>query len=186
MEKFDDLAERQLDTRAIFDGKILHLRLDHVRLPNGKTAEREYLRHGGAVCVLPLLDDGTVLMERQYRYPMGQVMREIPAGKLDFPDEDPETAARRELREETGALAGELIPLGLFYPACAYSSEAIHMYLARKITFGERELDEDEFLNVERVPLKELARLVLAGEIPDAKTQLAILKVSCLLQKNFI
>lgn len=107
MEKFDDLAERQLDTRAIFDGKILHLRLDHVRLPNGKTAEREYLRHGGAVCVLPLLDDGTVLMERQYRYPMGQVMREIPAGKLDFPDEDPETAARRELREETGLVVTE-------------------------------------------------------------------------------
>jgi len=186
MEKFENLTERRLDTRPIYDGKILHVRLDTVELPNGKTATREYLEHGGAVCVLPLLADGTVLMERQYRYPMEQVILEIPAGKLDSPGEDPEKAARRELREETGALAGELTSLGMFYPTCAYSSEAIHMYLAREITFGERELDEDEFLNVERIPLAELARAVLAGEIPDAKTQAAVLKVYCMLQKNMI
>jgi len=184
MDELTALAERQRSSREIYNGKILHVFEDAVELPNGRPATREYLRHIGAVCVLPLLPDGRVLVERQYRYPVGQVLTEIPAGKLDAPDEDPEAAARRELREETGAVAGELVSLGLFYPACAYSDEAIHMYLARKLTFGERALDEDEFLNVERVPLRELAEDVLAGRIPDAKTQLAILKVSCMLQKN--
>jgi ADP-ribose pyrophosphatase len=181
MEEFADLTERQLSTRNIYDGTILHVRVDEVSLPGGGRAPREYLRHIGAVCVLPLLEGGRVLIERQYRYPVGQVITEIPAGKLDAPDEDPELAARRELREETGAVADELVPLGLFYPACAYSDEAIHMYLARGIRFGERELDEDEFLNLAEVPLSELVEDVMAGRIPDAKTQIAVLKAARLL-----
>lgn len=180
MEDFKNLQETQLTSQPIFDGSVLHVFLDTVRLPNERTAEREYTVHHGAVCVLPLLENGDVLLERQFRYPMGEVITEIPAGKLDYIGEDPQTAALRELREETGTVAEELIPLGKFYPACAYSTEVIHMYLARKLHFGERDLDEDEFLNVFRMPLSELVEKVLNGEIPDAKTQAAALRVWCM------
>ena len=134
--------------------------------------------------LLPLLENGDVLLERQFRYAMGEVLTEIPAGKLDYIGEDPREAALRELREETGAVASELIPLGPFYPTCAYSTEVIQMFLARGLSFGERELDEDEFLNVFRLPLRELVEKVLNGEIPDAKTQAAALRVWCMLQEG--
>ena len=133
---------------------------------------------------LPLLENGDVLLERQFRYAMREVLTEIPAGKLDYIGEDPHEAALRELREETGAVASELIPLGPFYPTCAYSTEVIHMFLARGLTFGERDLDEDEFLNVFRLPLRELVEKVLNGEIPDAKTQAAALRVWCMLKEG--
>ena len=176
-----ELRETQLSSREIFDGRILHVFEDTVRLPNGAVASREYLRHIGAVCVIPGLEDGSVLVERQYRYPVAQVLTEIPAGKLDAKDEDHLLAAQRELREETGATAERWTSLGLFYPACAYSDEAIEMYLAQGLHFGERHLDADEFLNVARVPLTELVEEVMAGRIPDAKTQIAILKADRLL-----
>lgn len=176
-----ELRETQLSSREIFDGRILHVFEDTVRLPNGAAASREYLRHIGAVCVIPVLEDGSVLVERQYRYPVAQVLTEIPAGKLDTKDEDHLLAAQRELREETGATAERWTSLGLFYPACAYSDEAIEMYLAQGLHFGERHLDADEFLNVARVPLTELVEEVMAGRIPDAKTQIAILKADRLL-----
>ena len=162
----------------MFDGKILHLYRDDIELPNGQPAERELIRHVGAVCVIPITDDGCAVMERQYRYPVDRVLLEIPAGKLDSKSEDHEAAARRELEEETGYRAKELIPLGMFYPACAYSDETIWMYLAKGLERGERHLDADEFLDVELIPLKELVKQVLAGEIPDAKTQIAILKAA--------
>lgn len=170
------LAETGIASREIFDGKILHVFEDAVRLPNGGESSREYLRHVGAVCILPLLEDGCVLVERQYRYPVGQVLTEIPAGKLDSKAEDHLAAAQRELREETGAVAEKWTSLGIFYPACAYSDEAIEMYLAEDIHFTARELDADEFLDVARVPLDTLVSDVLAGRIPDAKTQIAVLK----------
>ena len=176
-----ELRETQLSSREIFDGRILHVFEDTVRLPNGAAASREYLRHIGAVCVIPVLEDGSVLVERQYRYPVAQVLTEIPAGKLDTKDEDHLLAAQRELREETGATAERWTSLGLFYPACAYSDEVIEMYLAQGLHFGERHLDADEFLNVARVPLTELVEAVMAGRIPDAKTQIAILKADRLL-----
>ena len=176
-----ELRETQLSSREIFDGRILHVFEDTVRLPNGAAASREYLRHIGAVCVIPVLEDGSVLVERQYRYPVTQVLTEIPAGKLDAKDEDHLLAAQRELREETGATAERWTSLGLFYPACAYSDEAIEMYLAQGLHFGERHLDADEFLNVARVPLTDLVEEVMAGRIPDAKTQIAILKADRLL-----
>lgn len=176
-----ELRETQLSSREIFDGRILHVFEDTVRLPNGAAASREYLRHIGAVCVIPVLEDGSVLVERQYRYPVAQVLTEIPAGKLDTKDEDHLLAAQRELREETGATAERWTSLGLFYPACAYSDEAIEMYLAQGLHFGERHLDADEFLNVARVALTELVEEVMAGRIPDAKTQIAILKADRLL-----
>lgn len=176
-----ELRETQLSSREIFDGRILHVFEDTVRLPNGAAVSREYLRHIGAVCVIPVLEDGSVLVERQYRYPVAQVLTEIPAGKLDAKDEDHLLAAQRELREEAGATAERWTSLGLFYPACAYSDEAIEMYLAQGLHFGERHLDADEFLNVARVPLTELVEEVMAGRIPDAKTQIAILKADRLL-----
>ena len=175
---FEKLAERQTASELVFDGKILHLYRDDIELPNGQPAERELIRHVGAVCVIPITDDGCAVMERQYRYPVDRVLLEIPAGKLDSKSEDHEAAARRELEEETGYRAKELIPLGMFYPACAYSDETIWMYLAKGLERGERHLDADEFLDVELIPLKDLVKQVLAGEIPDAKTQIAILKAA--------
>ncbi|MBP3632948.1 MAG: NUDIX hydrolase [Oscillospiraceae bacterium] len=175
MEK---LAEKTVSSQLIFDGKILHLYRDDIALPNGKPAEREVIRHIGAVCVIPVTDDGCAVMERQYRYPVAEVILEIPAGKLDSRDEDHEAAARRELEEETGYRAEQMIPLGKFYPACAYSDEAIWMYLAKGLTRGDRHPDEDEFLDVELIPLKDLVRQVLDGQIPDAKTQIAVLKAA--------
>ena len=184
MEEFKNLQETKLTSQPIFDGDVLHIFKDTIRLPNGKQATREYTVHHGAVCILPLLENGDVLLEHQFRYPMGEVITEIPAGKLDYIGEDPASAALRELREETGAVAGELIPLGPFYPTCAYSTEVIQMFLARGLSFGERELDEDEFLNVFRLPLRELVEKVLNGEIPDAKTQAAALRVWCMLKEG--
>ena len=172
------LKEKTTASELIFNGKILHLYRDDIQLPNGQPAEREVIRHIGAVCVIPVTDDGCAVMERQYRYPVAEVILEIPAGKLDSKDEDHEEAARRELEEETGYRAKELIPLGKFYPACAYSDEAIWMYLAKGLVKGERHLDSDEFLDVDLIPLKDLVRQVLDGKIPDAKTQIAILKAA--------
>ena len=172
------LRERYAGSELIYDGRILHLYRDDILLPNGKPADRELIRHVGAVCVIPVTDDGCAVMERQYRYPVDEVVLEIPAGKLDSKQEDHEEAARRELKEETGYTAKELIPLGKFYPACAYSDETIWMYLAKGLELGERNPDEDEFLDVELIPLKDLVTEVLAGRIPDAKTQIAILKAA--------
>ena len=180
----ENLTETKLTSEKIYSGCILDFYRDTVRLPNGGTAPRELTRHVGAVCIVPLLDDGRVIVERQFRYPVNEVITEIPAGKRDSRDETPDDAARRELREETGITARELIPLGPFYPTCAYSTEVIQMFLARGLSFGERELDEDEFLNVFRLPLRELVEKVLNGEIPDAKTQAAALRVWCMLQEG--
>ena len=174
----ETLAEKTTASELIFNGKILHLYRDDILLPNGEPAEREVIRHIGAVCVIPVTDDGYAVMERQYRYPVAEVILEIPAGKLDSHDEDPEEAARRELEEETGYLAKEMIPLGKFYPACAYSDETIRMYLAKGLVQGERHPDENEFLEVELIPLKDLVKQVLSGQIPDAKTQIAVLKAA--------
>ncbi len=186
MERFEHLEETELSSEVKYDGALLHIRRDTVRLPNGKTATREYNIHYGAVCIIPLLENGDVLLERQYRYPLREVITEIPAGKLDAPDEDPLEAAKRELREETGATAAEWHALGLFCPTGAYSTERIYMYLARGLTFGARELDEDEFLNVFRMTLDELVDKVLAGEIPDAKTQAAALRAKLMLERGML
>lgn len=179
-----DLMEKTLSSEPLYDGKILHLYRDQVQLPNGRQAVREIIRHVGAVCVVPLLDDGRVIMERQYRYPINQVITEIPAGKLDSPDEDPLAAAKRELREETGYEASGWLMLGQFVPAAAYCDEMISMYLARGLTAGTQKLDEDEFLNVTAIPLDQLIEQVMQGKITDAKTQTALLKTYVLLKQE--
>ena len=175
------LAEKQTASEDIFDGIILHVKRDTVELPNGNTSIREVIRHIGAVCVIPVNENNEVIVERQYRYPLDRVILEIPAGKLDAPDEDRLSAIQRELREETGYTADEWIPLGDFHPAPAYSDEYISMYLARKLHKGTQDLDADEFLDVYSVPLSELVEDVMAGKISDAKTQVCILKAARLL-----
>ena len=175
-----DLEEKTVSSRLIFDGKVVHLYKDTVRLPDGAESVREYVKHIGAVCILPLTDDGEVILERQYRYAVRQILTEIPAGKLDAPGEDPLEAAKRELREETGATAREMIPLGDYYGSPAILGERIRMFLARGLTFGETEFDEDEFLEVFRLPLDEAEAAVLRGEIPDGKTQAAILRAAAM------
>ena len=173
-----ELAERKLTSKEIFDGRILHVFEDTVSLPNGKSASREYLRHIGAVCIIPLLHNGDVLVERQYRYPVGQVLTEIPAGKLDSRDEDHLLAAQRELREETGAVAEHYIDLGKFYPTPGYCGEIIHMYAAKGLSFTSLDLDDDEFLAPEKIPLEKAVEMVMNNEIRDGKTQTAVLKVA--------
>ncbi|MBQ7387666.1 MAG: NUDIX hydrolase [Clostridia bacterium] len=175
-----DLTEKQISREEIFNGVILHVVKDTVLLPNGEQATREMCLHIGAVAVLPLLSDGRVIMERQFRYPHGRVFFEIPAGKLDSKDEDVRIAAARELREETGAVAGKMTFIGDLDTTPALINEKIRMFIAEDITFVERELDDDEFLDVEFVPLKELYSMVMSGEIKDAKTQVAVLKCAAL------
>ena len=173
----DNMREVQIGSDLIYEGKILDFYCDTVRLPNGRSATRELVRHNGAVAIVPMLDDGRVIVEDQYRYPHDGVIVEIPAGKLDGPDEDPEEAARRELQEETGYTCEKLIPMGPFYPTAAYSSETIWLYLAKGLKAGEQKLDEGEFLTVRAMPLEDLVRDVLDGKVPDGKTQAAIMRV---------
>jgi len=175
-----DLIEEAVSSEEIYKGKIVHLFCDTVRLPNGKEATREVIRHVGAAAVVPLTDEGNVILVRQYRYPFSQVMLEIPAGKLDI-GEDPMDCAKRELIEETGYDAKEFVYLGAFYPSVAMLNEVIHLFLAKNMTFRETNLDEDEFLHVEQRPLGEVVEAVMRGEIPDGKTQTAILKAYYLL-----
>ena len=175
-----NLTEKKLSSEKIFDGRILHIRRDTVELPDGAQSTREVVDHPGGVCVLALDDEGRVLLVRQFRYPYEKVLTEIPAGKLEY-GEDPEKAALRELREEAGAVPGKFRSLGELYPSPGYCGEIIRLYLAQELTFGETALDEDEFLDVERMPFGELTELVLQGEIRDAKTIAAVLKTKLLL-----
>ena len=181
MENFKNLTEIQTESQEIFDGVVVHLFKDTVQLPNGHSATREVIRHIGAVGVVPVTDDGKVIIERKFRYPLNQVITEIPAGKLDSFTEDRLSAAKRELEEETGYTAKEWLELGDYYPAAAYCDERITLYLARGLELGTRHLDEDEFLNFEAVPLSQLVEEVMNGTITDGKTQVAILKVARIL-----
>ena len=181
-----NLKERCISSESVYQGCLIRAYRDMVSLPDGGESVREYMRHDGAVCILPLTDEGEVLLEKQYRYAVEQVMTEIPAGKLDGPDEDPLEAAKRELREETGVEADEWFDLGPFLPAPAYSTEKIYMYAAKGLHFGRQDMDEDEFLEVFRMPLEELVEEVLAGNIPDIKTQTAALRVYMMHQRGML
>ena len=181
-----NLEERCITSETIYDGCLLHVRRDEIGLPDGGRSVREYTRMGRAVCIVPLTDDGRVILEHQYRYAVGRVMTELPAGKLDTAEEDPLEGAKRELREETGAEAREWIPLGEFLPAVAYSSETIFLFAAKGLTFGEQDMDEDEFLEVFSLPLEEIADAVLAGHIPDAKTQAAVMRAYVMHQRGLL
>lgn len=176
-----NLTEKTIGTEKIFEGKILSVTRDTVELPNGSTAFREVVHHSGGVCVVPLTDEGEIIMVKQFRYPFSQVLLEVPAGKREK-GEDPLVCGTRELKEECGAVAEKIIPLGKLYPTVAYDTEIIYMFLATGLTFGEQKLDEDEFLDVVRIPLEDAVKMVMNDEIPDSKTQLAILKTYNLLK----
>ena len=175
------LTEKQISSEEKFHGKLLHVFSDTVELPDGALAVREYIKHVGAVCMVALTEDRKIIMERQYRYPHGKVIVEIPAGKLDSIDEDRLEAAKRELKEETGITADRWQAIGDFIPTPAYTQEFVTMYLATGLHSGETHLDEEEFLEVFEMPLDEVVEDIMKGTITDGKTIAAVLKVYQLL-----
>ena len=163
------LTETRVSGEAVYDGVLLHVRRDTVRLPDGRAAVREYIEHPGAVTILPILDSGELLMERQYRYPVGRELFELPAGKID-PGEATVETAKRELLEETGYVAREWRRLTTFHPAVGYSTEHIELWLARGLAHRGRTLDDGEFLETLPVALGTALEWVRDGRISDAKT----------------
>lgn len=178
-----ELTEKTLSEEYIYQGRIIKVRRDEVELPNGHKSVREVVEHSGGVCVLPLTDKEEVIFVRQFRYPYKEVILEIPAGKRDHGEESPLECGKRELAEETGAKAAKYINLGELYPSPGYCGEVIYMFLATGLTFGDTNPDEDEFLNVEKIPFDKALDMVLSGEIKDSKTQCALLKAAVILGK---
>lgn len=178
-----DFFEQRIDRDDKYHGIIVDVHLDHVRLDDGSIARREVVEHPGGVTILPVDEDGNCYMVRQFRYPAGRMMLEAPAGKLEY-GEDHRDCAVRELSEETGFTADELIYLGGFYTSPGFSSELLHIYLALGLHAGKSHLDEGEFLNVEKLPLRQLIRMVMANEIEDAKTMIAVLKAEKVLKER--
>jgi len=163
------LTEKCVQTETVYSGNFLTVKRDAIELPDGKPATREYVVHSGAVMVIPLFDDGRVLMESQYRYPLARVMSEFPAGKLDA-NESTLECAKRELREETGYTARDYFFLTRIHPVISYSTEFIDIYLARGLTAGEAKLDDGEFLETFTATPADLIDWVRAGRISDVKT----------------
>ena len=176
--------EQCISSELVYDGKVMRVFRDVISLPDGSEGFREYAKHVGAVAVLPLTDEGDVICVRQYRYAHRCLLTDIPAGKLDSKEEDHVEAALRELREETGATCKKLTYLGLFRPTPAVLDEKVDLYLAEGLTFGESDPDEDEFLDVERIPLDVLTEKIMSGEITDGKTQVAVLKTCEILRRR--
>jgi ADP-ribose pyrophosphatase len=176
-----DFTEKKIASRVVYSGRLLQVNEDEVSLHDGKQTRREYVIHPGAALILPLFDDGTILLERQYRYPIGMHCYELPAGKLE-PNEPALETARRELLEETGYIALEWKDLGPFYPCVGYSNERIDFFLARKLEFKGASLDEGEFLETAIVPLDEGLAWVRQGRIADVKTMFGLLLAEKLLK----
>ena len=169
-----DMTEKTLESREVYRGRILRVREDRVRLPNGKEGVREVVEHPGGVGILAL-DGDDVLLVKQYRYAFSRVLTEIPAGKRE-PGEDPFVTAQRELKEEIGAEAGRWTELGALIASPGCYGETLYLYMAEDLTFGETDPDEDEFLEVLRVPFEEAVRQCMDGTLTDAKTVAAVLK----------
>lgn len=170
---YENLFEKTLTSEQVYEGKIVNIRLDSVELVNGKTSFREVVEHAGGVVILAVDDNNRAYMVRQFRYPIGRAMLEVPAGKLEK-GEDPLEGAIRELREETGLTAEKLIYFGGTYPSPGFCDEQLHIYLALGLTHGEACPDEDEFLNLEVVDLDELVQMVMSGKLLDGKSINAI------------
>ena len=170
-----ELEEKKLSSTEIFDGVAIHLYKDEILLPDGNKSVREIIRHPGAVCVIPITADGEIIFVNQFRYAFNKVTLEIPAGKLEK-GEDHLEAALRELSEETGLSAKNVVPMGELYTNPALLDEIIYMYLATDLREGKQHLDDGEFINTIKIPLKKAVEMVMNGEIKDAKTQVMILK----------
>ena len=179
--KHGDMTETQVASATVFEGKLLRVKCDAIRLPDGKPATREYIEHNGAVMIIPVLDTGELVMERQFRYVLHTHCLEFPAGKID-PGEEPLGTAKRELLEETGYVAREWTYLTTIHPTVAYSTERILIYLARGLEHRGSKLDEGEFLEVLNLPLDRLLELVRAGEISDVKTIIGVFWLEKLLR----
>ena len=175
-----EFKEEMVSQETVYEGVIVNVRRDKARLMDGRITNREVVEHPGGVAILPLFDDGTVSLVRQFRYPFQEVVAELPAGKLER-GEDHRLAALRELEEEVGASCERLTYLGCLYSSPGFSSEVLHMYLAQELTEGACHPDEDEFLSVERIPFSALVEQVRQGEIKDAKTVALVLKTKLLL-----
>jgi ADP-ribose pyrophosphatase len=171
-----DLTEHCIDTQIIATGGMLTVKRDQVRLPNGHTSQREYVLHPGAVLVVPILPNGNIVLEKQFRYPLHQVFIELPAGKIDA-GEDTLLTGQRELEEETGYSASHWVRLGHQHPCIGYSNEVIHTYLAYGLTAGEHQRDEDESLIVYEDSLDNCLNMIQSGEITDGKTIVALFMV---------
>ncbi len=176
------LFETTVASEPVFDGKIIKVKKDRAELENGEIVNRELVIHPGGVCIVPVTDNGEILMVKQFRYPFQTVLTELPAGKLEF-GEDHREAGLRELKEETGAACEKFEYLGVCYPSVAYLTEKIHMYLATGLSFDKQHLDEDEFLDVIKIKIEDAVEMVMNNELPDAKTQCAILKAARILGK---
>lgn len=179
-----NLKEKQIEKNYIYNGKIINLRKDTALLPNNTRAIREVVEHKGGVCIAPLTDDNELIFVKQFRYPYMEEVLELPAGKRDSLDEEPLACGIRELKEETGATAQKLTFLGELYPTPGYCDEIIWLYLATGLTYGEQDPDEDEFLELYKIPLEKAVEMVMNGEIKDAKTQTAVLKIKLLKDNN--
>jgi ADP-ribose pyrophosphatase len=171
------LVETRIASEDVFDGKLLHVKRDTVRLPDGKTATREYIAHPGAVMIIPRLPDGKLLLERQFRYPLARIFVEFPAGKID-PGEDPATTAARELLEETGYTAERWSHIGTLHPLITYSTERIEIYTADVLTFIGAKPDAGEFIEIFSATLEEALAWLDRGEVTDGKTMLGLLLLS--------
>jgi ADP-ribose pyrophosphatase len=171
------MQETIVDTQDIFDGRVVHLLLHKVRLPDGEYSKREVVEHPGAVAIVALDDQQNVLMVRQFRLPAGKILYEIPAGTLED-DEAPEVCASREMREETGYKPANLESLGGFYTAPGYTTEFIHLFYATGLSEARLEQDVDEFIELERMPFSKALEMIEQGEIVDGKTILGLLKVA--------
>ena len=175
-----ELYEKQLSRETIFEGKIFTVVRDNVELPDGKNSMRELVLHNGGAGVLPVDSDGNVTLVRQYRAGVSKVFTEICAGKLEK-GEDPTECAKREMTEELGLSAKNVVALGSFVPTPAYDSEITYIFLATDLEYVGQKLDDDEFLEIVKMPLDEAVSRVMSGEISDGKTQIAILKAERLL-----
>ncbi len=178
------LQEKTLERNTLYQGKIINLRRDTALLENGSTAVREIVEHSGGVCVAALTGQNELLFVRQFRYPYQQALLELPAGKRN-PGEDPLLCGMRELKEETGAVGRDYRFLGELYPTPGYCEEIIYLYLCRVDCMGDAAPDDDEFVEVESIPLQKAVEMVLQNQIPDAKTQVLILKIHALLQNGY-
>ncbi len=176
-----DLTEKMLKTEEVFDGKVIHVYNDEVRLPNGGTGTREVVRHSGGACVCAIDENMEIAFVRQFRYAYGMELLELPAGKLEK-GEEPLYAAARELREEAGLAAEDLLALGEMYPSPGYTDEIIHMFLAVGAKPCDANPDEDEFLRIEKMYIGDALDMVFKGEIKDAKTQICLMKAYIMIQ----